>query len=59
MVTLVVASWVRRLTLRHFEGHDQGDEVAVQSTAKLLAGIVVLRVDWNIRPRDVVEVHDR
>ncbi|MGB5552031.1 MAG: mechanosensitive ion channel domain-containing protein [Thermoanaerobaculia bacterium] len=41
VATLVVASWVRRLTLRHFEGHDQSDEVAVQSTAKLLAAIPV------------------
>jgi len=41
VATLVAASWVRRLTLRHFEGHNQGDEVAVQSTAKLLAGIPV------------------
>jgi len=41
VVTLVVALWVRRLTLRHFEGHNQGDEVAVQSTANLLAAIPV------------------
>ena len=41
VVTLVVALWVRRLTLRHFEGHDQGDEVAVKSTANLLAAIPV------------------
>ena len=41
VVTLVVALWVRRLTLRHFERHDQGDEVAVQSTANLLAAIPV------------------
>jgi len=41
VATLVAASWVRRLTLRHFEANDQGDEVAVQSTAKLLAAIPV------------------
>ena len=41
VATLVVALWVRRLTLRHFERHDQGDEVAVKSTANLLAAIPV------------------
>jgi len=41
VATLVVALWVRRLTLRHFERHDQSDEVAVKSTANLLAAIPV------------------
>ena len=41
VITLVVALWVRRLTLRHFERHDQGDEVAVKSTANLIAAIPV------------------
>ena len=41
VATLVVALLVRRLTLRHFERHDQGDEVAVKSTANLIAAIPV------------------
>jgi len=41
VITLAAAWWVRRLTIHHFEGHDQGDEVALKSTANLLAAIPV------------------
>ena len=41
VVTLLVARWVRRLTIHHFEKHDQGGEIAVKSTANLLAAVIV------------------
>jgi small-conductance mechanosensitive channel len=41
LATVLVAGWVRRLTIRHFQGHEQGDEVAVKSTANLLAAVVL------------------
>jgi small-conductance mechanosensitive channel len=41
LVTLLVARWVRRLTVRHFEPYDPDDEVAVKSTAKLIAAVIV------------------
>ena len=41
LATLLVARWVRRLTVRHFEPCDPGDEVAVKSTAKLIAAVIV------------------
>ena len=39
--TLLVARLVRRLTIRHFERHDAGDEVAVHSAASLVATVVL------------------
>jgi len=41
LTTIIVARWVRRLTIRHFERHDQGNEIAVKSTANLIASVIV------------------
>jgi len=42
LATLLVARWVRRLTIRHFERHDAGDEAAVLSSATLIAFVILL-----------------
>lgn len=47
IATLAVAWAVNRLTIRHFESHEAGDEVAVGTLAKILA-VVVFLVGFDI-----------
>lgn len=42
IVTLVLAWVVKRITIRHFERHHSGDEVAVNTTANLVAALVLI-----------------
>jgi potassium efflux system protein len=42
IVTLVLARVVKRTTIRHFERHQSGDEVAVNTTANLMAALVLI-----------------
>ncbi|NHZ73495.1 MAG: mechanosensitive ion channel [Nitrospirae bacterium] len=42
LVTFGLARLVRRSTLRHFEKHDAGDDVAAKSTANIIAVVVLL-----------------
>ena len=42
IVTLALAWAVKRLTIRHFESHGAGDQVAVGTLAKILAVVVFL-----------------
>jgi small-conductance mechanosensitive channel len=46
VAVLLISFWlallVRRITLRHFEKHDAGDEVAAKTTARIIAAVVLL-----------------
>jgi len=42
VVSLALAWLVKRLTIKHFERHEAGDPVAVESFAKLMAALVFL-----------------
>ena len=42
VASLIAARVVKQLTIRHFEKQDSGDELAVESLAKLMAALVLL-----------------